>query len=155
MNLNSYIRPIYVSLIIGIFSTSIAFGQLSESWELFETKHPVDKQLVALHINTAAGKVVDNTGASDVTGDFQHAIDQVFDLGGGVIYVPAGRFRFDGTIIVRDGVNLRGDFGVPDGSAVSGSILEAYSGRNSEDADPFITLRGCACIDGFNIWFFH
>ena len=153
MNRKFSIDPIKICLLVGLFSTGTAFSQLSGSWQLFESIHPVDKQLVALHINTAAGMVVDSTGSVDVTDAFQKAIDQVFDIGGGAIYVPAGNYRFDGNLVVKEGVNLRGDFSVPDEKAVSGSILEVYAGRNSPDSDPFITLRGCACIDGFSIWY--
>ncbi|MFC2115922.1 glycosyl hydrolase family 28-related protein [Bacteroidota bacterium] len=142
-----------ICLLIGLFSTGTAFSQLSGSWQLYETTHPVDIQLVALHIDVAAGMAVDNTGSSDVTAAFQKAIDQVFDMGGGAIYVPSGNYRFDGNLVVKEGVNLRGDFTVPEGQAVSGSILKVYSGRNSPNSDPFITIRGCACIDGFTIWY--
>ena len=112
-----------------IFGSLAVSAQLQNSWQLFETVHPVDKLIVALHIDVAAGSDVDNTGASDVTAAFQQAIDNVFDLGGGAIYVPAGHYRFDGTIVVREGVNLRGDFTVPEGAPVSGTILDVWSER--------------------------
>jgi hypothetical protein len=148
-----YLRIVFSILVFLIFSGATAFGQIYNGWQLFETTHPSDKQLVALHINTAANTEVDNTGASDVTSEFQQAIDYVFNNGGGSIYVPEGRYRFDGTIVIKEGVNLRGDFTVPEGTSVSGSILEPGSGRNNQGSEPFITLRGSATIDGFTIWY--
>ncbi|MCX6326758.1 MAG: glycosyl hydrolase family 28-related protein [Bacteroidia bacterium] len=141
------------SLLIGLFNAGPSYCQLSKSWQLFETMHPIDKQLVALHINDAAGEIVDNTGTSDVTNAIQKAIDQVFNMGGGAIYVPAGTYRFDGTLTVREGVNLRGDFNVPDGSSVSGTIFEIFSGKGNAEGTPFITIRGCATFDGFTLWY--
>ncbi|HEC41818.1 MAG TPA: hypothetical protein ENI20_03210 [Bacteroides sp.] len=147
------LRSLPLSILFGILISCPAFSQTSGAWRLFETKHPVDKKLVALHINDAAGEVVDSSGSIDVTGAFQKAIDLVFGMGGGAIYVPEGRYRFDGSLIIKEGINLRGDFIVPEGQPVSGTIFEVYSGRNSPASNPFITIRGCATLDGFTIWY--
>ncbi|KKL68038.1 hypothetical protein LCGC14_2129000, partial [marine sediment metagenome] len=104
------LRSLPLSILFGILISCPAFSQTSGAWRLFETKHPVDKKLVALHINDAAGEVVDSSGSIDVTGAFQKAIDLVFGMGGGAIYVPEGRYRFDGSLIIKEGINLRGDF---------------------------------------------
>ena len=84
-----------------------------------------------MHINDASGEIVDNTGIYDVTTEFQQAINKISDLGGGSIYVPEGTYRFDGTLTIHEGVYLRGDFSVPDSTNVSGTILEVYSGRGT------------------------
>ncbi|MEX2370877.1 MAG: glycosyl hydrolase family 28-related protein [Bacteroidales bacterium] len=127
--------------------------QATGSWQLFDTDHPADQMIVAIHIDDAAGSTVDNTGQEDVTVVVQQAIDHLFNTGGGTIYFPEGRYRFDGSLVIRESVKLRGDFKVPDGSAVTGTLFEPRGGRNNASADPFITVRGSACIDGFTIWY--
>lgn len=52
---------------------------------------------------------VDATGATDVTGAIQALIDQAGDQGGGVVRIPAGLYRCDGILTVRQsGIVLRG-----------------------------------------------
>jgi len=131
-----------------------SYGQVTNSWQLYQTVHPTDKLLVAVHINQASGQEVDNTGVTDVTTAFQKAIDAVFNAGGGVIYVPDGKYRFNGSLVIKEGVSIRGDFEVPGpNKAVSGTIFEVYSGRNNAEGTAFITLRGSARLDGVNIWY--
>lgn len=123
------------------------------AWQLFETDHPVDVQLVAVHIDQAAGTTVDKTGQSDVTPAVQQAIDDMFYAGGGTIYFPEGRYRFDGSITVRESVKLRGDFTLPGSGAVTGTVFEPRGGRNDAAAQPFITVRGSASVNGLTIWY--
>ncbi|MBT3288012.1 MAG: hypothetical protein HN380_11755 [Victivallales bacterium] len=53
---------------------------------------------------------VDATGATDVTAALQKAIDDAGAKGGGVVRLPAGLYRCDGTLTIRtSGVVLRGD----------------------------------------------
>lgn len=151
----NHIVTISICIIHLLFGQAIqSYGQVTDSWQLYQTIHPTDELLVAVHINTASGQEVDNTGAMDVTTAFQTAIDAVFNAGGGVIYVPTGKYRFDGSIEIKESVSLRGDFEVPGpDKTVSGTIFEVYSGRNNAEGTAFITLRGSARLDGVNIWY--
>lgn len=45
----------------------------------------------------------DNVGVS-----LQAAIDKAYELGGGVVYIPAGSYRLESPIIIKSGVELRG-----------------------------------------------
>ena len=49
-------------------------------------------------------------GVTDDTGAFQDAMGTVAALGGGVIFVPAAQYAFQGTLQVPDGVTLHGDW---------------------------------------------
>lgn len=95
---------------------------------------------------TEAGAVGD--GQTDCTAAFQKLLDAAGKAGGGVVEVPAGRFRFQGTLSVPANVTLQGVFRVPptpSSSArgkLSGSVLEAYAGRGSAEGAPFIRLAG-------------
>jgi hypothetical protein len=127
-------------------------GQISD-WQVFETIHPEDELLVAVHINDASGVEVDNTGTTDVTNSFQVAIDRVFNEGGGTIYVSAGTYRFHYSLTIHEGVSIRGDFVVPLDHQVAGTIFTVYGGRNNVAGEPFITIRGCASLNGVSIWY--
>ncbi|MSP93448.1 MAG: hypothetical protein EXR79_16925 [Myxococcales bacterium] len=56
------------------------------------------------------GVQADSIGASDSTAKFQAALDLCAKSGGGVVHVPAGLYRLDGTLsVTHSGVVLRGD----------------------------------------------
>ena len=84
---------------------------------------------------------------TDNTDAFQQTLDTAGKAGGGVVEVPAGRYRFEGTLSVPRGVTLQGTYRVPPTVArkddqPDGSILLAYAGRGSEEGPPFIRLAG-------------
>ena len=96
--------------------------------------------------------------ATDNTAVFQKVLDQAGAAGGGIVRVPTGHYRFDGTLSIPGGVTLQGTFRVPptnrcDGrDKLDGSVLLAYAGRGSQDGEPFIRLAGSmATLAGFMI----
>ncbi|HEY5911372.1 MAG TPA: glycosyl hydrolase family 28-related protein [Verrucomicrobiae bacterium] len=103
--------------------------------------------------NGAAGD-----GQADCTAVFQKLLEAAGKAGGGVVEVPAGRFRISGNLTVPANVTLQGIFRVPPNPSssargkLSGSVLAAYAGRGSADGPPFIRLAGNnAAIDGLII----
>jgi len=94
-----------------------------------------------------------NDGSADVTAAFQAAIDRASLAGGGVVFIPAGRYRFDGNILVREKVILRGEWQDPNNSGVVGSILMPYAGQGSESGEAFIRLERGAGIKNLSIWY--
>jgi hypothetical protein len=93
-----------------------------------------------------AGAVGD--GQTDNTAVFQKVLDEAGQVGGGLVEVPAGRYRINGTLSVPAGVTLQGTYRVPPmphrnaAGELTGSVLLAYAGRGSEQGDPFIRLAG-------------
>ena len=91
-----------------------------------------------------AGAVGD--GKTDCTAVFQRLLDEAGKAGGGVVDVPAGRFRINGNLSIPANVTLQGIYRVPPTSGptsldkLTGSVLYAYAGRGSEDGPPFIRL---------------
>ena len=89
---------------------------------------------------------------TDNTAVFQAALKAAGEAGGGIVEVPSGRFRINGTLAVPAGVTLEGTYRVPPSVNVSygtrpeekleGTTLLAYAGRGSEEGTPFITLAG-------------
>ncbi|MCI0493318.1 MAG: glycoside hydrolase family 55 protein [Planctomycetes bacterium] len=86
--------------------------------------------------------MVDNTAV------FQRLLDEAGQAGGGVVEVPAGRFRINGQLSIPANVTLQGIFRVPPTTGptaianLTGSVLLAYAGRGSTEGPPFIRLAG-------------
>ncbi len=101
------------------------------------------------------GAIADET--TDNTAIIQQALDAAAEAGGGVVEVPAGRYRLNGTLSIPRGVTLQGTYRVPPTAAnksekPDGTILLAYAGRGSQDGPPFINLAGRnACLEGLVI----
>lgn len=98
----------------------------------------------------------DNTGNQDATQAIQTAIDRVNDKWGGVVFLPAGRYRVEGTLNIPGGVTLRGEWLNPDeGGLGKGTILMAYAGKGVSDPteNPFITIKSAGCLRDISIWY--
>ncbi len=93
---------------------------------------------------------------TDNTGAFQRALDAAAEAGGGVVAVPAGNYRLDGTLSIPTAVTLQGVFHAPPTDRreaypeLDGSVLLAYAGRGEPTSAPFIRLAGSmAALAGF------
>ena len=81
-------------------------------------------------------------GKTDCTAALQNLLDQAGKAGGGIVEVPAGRFRINGNLSVPANVTLQGVFRTPPSPSASangeltGSVLLAYAGRGSNDGPP-------------------
>ncbi|MBN1674282.1 MAG: chitobiase/beta-hexosaminidase C-terminal domain-containing protein [Kiritimatiellae bacterium] len=91
--------------------------------------------------------VTDNTKA------FQAALDAARKAGGGTVFVPGGNYRFEGTLAVPTGVELRGCFDVPHHTRSGGSTLMPVGGRGQEEGPPFIVLAPKSGLRGFTVWY--
>jgi hypothetical protein len=95
---------------------------------------------------TASGAVAD--GRTDCTASFQQTLDQAGQAGGGVVEVPAGRYRLNGTLRVPAHVTLQGTFRSAPNPAplrstnLTGTVLLAYAGRGSTNGPAFVRLAG-------------
>ena len=87
-------------------------------------------------------------GQEDCTASFQKLLDQAGKAGGGIVEVPAGRFRLNQHLAIPANVTLQGIYRVPPNpgplntTVPNGSVLLAYAGRGAADGAPFIRLAG-------------
>ena len=153
MNLR-YFLPLFLSF----FAYEIAFSQ-QPNWQLVQPKYATVDAVVA-------GYVVDpnewGKGDKDATAYVQTLMDNLDNctsenqrgLGGGVIYFPEGKYRFDGTLNIPKGVTLRGDWQKPvKGQPIKGTIFQVYSGRKSEDATEFIRMNSSSAVMDLAFWY--
>lgn len=114
---------------------------------------------LALHAHAREWNVVDagakGDGVTDNTTAFQQLLDEAGRAGGGIVKVPTGRYRINGTLRVPGSVTLEGTFRTPPSSShdntpdFQGSVLLAYAGRGSQEGEPFIRLAGSmAAVSG-------
>ena len=91
-------------------------------------------------------------GKTDDTAAIQKALDALKKTGG-TCFLPAGRYRVDGSLTVPPGVELRG---VWDGCArpahnTAGTLLLAYRDKGKPDAPPVITLGAKSGLRGIAV----
>jgi hypothetical protein len=104
-----------------------------------------------------ADQVTDDTAA------FQSAIDAAAASGGGIVFVPAGTYRLNGTLIIRRNVTLEGVFTAPPTipwtaeslgkREPNGSVLLAFSGKGEAGGAPFIQLDFNATVKGLAVFY--
>ena len=90
------------------------------------------------------------TGDIDCTEIFKKVLAEA-GVTGGVVYVSGGLYRFDGTLDVPSGVELRGVADTPFHTLGGGTVLRTYHGQGDENARPFITLGEKSGIRGVSI----
>lgn len=98
----------------------------------------------------------DNTGNTDTTDILQSIINKLYDLGGGTVYLPTGKYKFDGDITLKKGVTIRGDWTKPvKGQPIGGTILMAYTGRggNESSSRGFINMEQECAVYNVAIWY--
>ena len=87
-------------------------------------------------------------GVTDNTAAFQRMLDAAGEAGGGLVHVPAGKYRIDGTLTIPRAVTLEGVFNAPPTDRggrplqLDGTVLLAYANRGNPDGPPFIKLGG-------------
>ncbi|MBQ2725161.1 MAG: beta-propeller fold lactonase family protein [Clostridia bacterium] len=130
--------------------------------------HPREIDWNKVHVQPAGNLLItdglgvphnDAETAPDVTKELQKLIDRLAKDGGGVLYLPAGVYRMNKSLIVHEGIQLRGASSVPtraQGCKAGGTVI--YCGfRKTPACDipecgrAFITLRKNAGIKGLRI----
>ena len=105
--------------------------------------------IVASAVVTDAPYNADPTGTHDASTAIQKALDAVAALNGGVVYLPAGKYRLDGSLKLAYGVMIVGACG---DSATT--LLLAYYGRGEADKPPLIhALNSETGISGVTIFY--
>ncbi len=100
---------------------------------------------------------------TDDTAAFQAAIDSASAQGGGIVFVSAGTYRIEGSLIIRRNVTLEGSFTAPPTipwtaeslakNAPNGSVLLALAGKGDAGGTPFIQLDYNATLKGIAVFY--
>ncbi|MFD0711490.1 glycosyl hydrolase family 28-related protein [Paenibacillus sp. GCM10027626] len=115
--------------------------------------YPSDDVIIA-SVDAAADYGADATGAADATSAIQSAIDAVYNAGGGVVWLPAGKYKVTSSIIVREHVTLRGDWRDPDvGSGSYGTVIMANVASGSAGDPGLFRIGGSAGVKGLTVYY--
>ncbi|MCD9021519.1 discoidin domain-containing protein [Cohnella silvisoli] len=101
------------------------------------------------------GAVPNNTAVDNTTA-FQNAIDEAYNNGGGIVYVPAGKWTLSGTLVLKRKVTLRGEWRNPDiagNEPALGTILSTTANQNNPGGAPFIKVASNAGVKNLSIWY--
>jgi len=80
-------------------------------------------------------------GRVDDSDAFTAALAAAVKAGGGIVYAPAGHYRFEHNVNIPAGISLRGDWVSPqEGGLGKGTIFEIAVGRGQIDGDPFMNI---------------
>ena len=118
--------------------------------QIIASAYPQDDPIITRFVVTEAPCHADRTGAKDATGAIQKALDDCFASGGGVVFLPEGHYRMDGSLLLPEAVILRGEWQRPSDAdaTVRGTVLEVYAGKGDEKGRPFIAVTsGCGVRD--------
>jgi len=124
---------------------------------IVETINPTEDLVFATYIATDAPYSIDNTGVEDVTSKLQRALEDCGMRGGGVVYLPAGKYRLTKSIVIPSHVTLRGDWKDPDtmkpGDGDYGTIIIADVASTESEFPGLIRMAGSTGLKCVTIFY--
>ncbi len=103
---------------------------------------PTGKGFVDLTDKVSAG--------AEISKVLQNALDSL-KATGGIVYLPAGRYRLDQPITIPSGVELRGAIDAPNYSTSTATVFLTTYGAGNEKATALITMRERAGLVGISV----
>jgi hypothetical protein len=110
-----------------------------------ETHMPSRK---VLYVVTAAPYNAKADGVTDNTTAIQNALNQAGADGGGIVFLPPGKYKVSGHLTVPTNVELKGASDVSSAPTGPGSVLEAYADKGNPGGTPFLRLSAGSGIRG-------
>ena len=86
--------------------------------------------------------------AEDNSDALQAILDKIGSEGGGVVFLPPGKYNFWKPLTLPSGVSLQGSVDTPCVPMGPGSIMEVYAGKDDENGTPFITMEPGSGVRG-------
>ena len=121
---------------------------------VMSTLFPTEDVVVAGFNVAEPPYAADITGEHDVTSALQQAINDCYESGGGVVWLPAGTYRVTGSLHVRNHVTLRGDWRDPDSGTGSYGTLIVADVTSGNEIDPgLFRIWGSAGVKGLTVYY--
>ena len=129
-----------------VLCLSVQWAYSAEGGQTNPAAESVLPKVVAEAMVNARDHGVTGDGKTDVTTALQAALNAA-QKNGPVCYLPSGKYRLDGSLVVPPGVTLCGSSGgVPHSEHPIGTVLLAYGGKGKADGEPLVTLKPNAVI---------
>lgn len=103
---------------------------------------------LVLYLATAAPYNATGDGVTDNTMAIQNALNQAGADGGGIVFLPPGKYKVLGHLTVPANVELKGANDVGTAPTGPGSVLEAYADKGNASGTPFLRLSAGSGIRG-------
>ncbi|HET6454704.1 MAG TPA: glycosyl hydrolase family 28-related protein [Armatimonadota bacterium] len=93
-------------------------------------------------------------GKKDDSGAIGKALDACASKGGGIVKLPAGKYRLDKPITVPEGVMLSGEWEAPHHAQLTkGTVILAYAGKGKENDPPLVSLSPSSGVKGMTFFY--
>jgi len=93
-------------------------------------------------------------GKKDESAAIQKALDACASKGGGIVNLPAGKYRLDKPITVPEGVMLSGEWEAPHHAQLTkGTVILAYAGKGKENDPPLVSLSPSSGVKGMTFFY--
>jgi hypothetical protein len=121
---------------------------------IVSTTYPSEDLVVANAVVTDTPYQADATGARDATAAIQAALDDRYKAGGGVVWMPVGKYRVMASIAIPPHVTLRGDWRDPDvGHGSYGTVIVADVPSGGESDPGLFRISGSAGVNGLTVYY--
>ena len=104
-----------------------------------DQKQKPEREVLYLTTNQEFGAKPD--GITDNTQAIQKALDKAAAEGGGIVYLPPGKYKILGNLNIPSDVELKGALDNSSAPVGPGSILQVYAGKGNINAQPFMTMQ--------------
>jgi hypothetical protein len=148
-----FTHPIFLVL-FSLFAFHLSNAQ---TWQIVTPKYTTNDAIVAGFVANASQY---GNGTTDATSYIQGCLNSLDNAvgdanhGGGVLYLPEGKYKITGSLLIPKGITIRGDWQKPvKGQAITGTILMAYNDKGNANGTPFITMQPGAAVLDLAFWY--
>ena len=123
-------------------------------YRIADTIFDTEDYIVTAFVATEPPYGLDGSGKADVTEGLQKLLDDCHAAGGGTVFLPAGRYRLTGGIVVPHHVTLRGDYNPSDAPGGDfGTVIVADVGPSESELPGLVRLLGSAGVQGLTFYY--
>lgn len=144
---------VFLTVLIAVVSVPVCAAQAKQAPRIVETVYPTRDVIVADAVLTQAPYNADNTGKEDCSAILQRAIDELFEAGGGTVFLPAGSYRLCSGIAIKPFVTVMGDWQEPDLGTDYGTVIIADVPSSDEYNPALFNVGGSAGAVGLTVWY--
>jgi uncharacterized protein YjdB len=124
----------------------VSMKQLPDIFEIAPETHKPTR--IQLYRATDAPYNAVADGSTDNTIAIQSTLDKAAADGGGVVFLPPGKYKVLGHLVIPSNVELKGSVDISTTPTGPGSILEVYADKNNPAGEPFLKLSENSGIRG-------
>lgn len=106
---------------------------------------------LVLYVATSAPYNAKADGTTDNTTAIQSALNQASADGGGIVFLPPGKYKVSGDLSIPANVELKGSADNSTAPTGPGSTLEVYADRGNAAGTPFLRLAAGSGVRGLTI----